>query len=191
VFGFLSDFDLSIRMPIPDLIGEPVPYWLPPGMHPCTLVEVEARFVYNEQRQKVWRYFMYVLDRIKDLGRRVNEILIDGSFVTGRELPGDVDAACLVPPDELRALLRDAENARALTFFLSQPRLARELLGVHLFVVRSRENLDGFRLTFASGPGGAGLRPPDPAKDPPGLVVPEEKGVLAVDFTSFFTAAPT
>jgi len=178
-------------MPIPDLIGEPVPYWLPPGTHPCTPVEVEARFVYNEQRQKVWRYFMYVLDRIKDLGGRVNEVLIDGSVVTVRALPGDVDAACLVPPAELRALLQDAENARALNFFLSQPHLARELLGVHLFVVRNRENLDGFRLTFSRGLGGTGLREADPLKDPPGLIVPEEKGILAVDFTSFFTAVPT
>lgn len=178
-------------MPIPDLVGQPVPYWLPPGTHRCTQVDVEARFVYNEQRQKVWRYFMYALDRIKDLGGRVEEILVDGSFVTGRELPGDVDAACLVPPDELRALLRESENARALNFFLSQPHLARELLGVHLFVVRSRDNLDSFRLTFTRGLGGTGLRPADPEKDPPGLVVPEEKGILAVDFTSFFTAVPT
>jgi hypothetical protein len=83
-------------------------------------VDVEARFVYNEQRHKVWRYFTYVLDRIRDLGGRVEEILVDGSFVTGREHPGDVDAACLVPPDELRALLRQSETpARSTSSFRS------------------------------------------------------------------------
>jgi hypothetical protein len=58
-------------------------------------------------------------------------------------------------------------------------------------VVRSRDHLDSFRLTFTRGLGGTGLRPADPENDPPGLVVPEEKGILAVDFTSFFTAVPT
>lgn len=173
-------------MPIPDFVGDPRAYWLPPGTHPCTVQEIEDRLVHNSARKKVWRYFMFVLERVRDLGGRVDSILVNGSFVTARESPGDVDAVCLIPPDDLRRFAADPENWRALGFILTQPHQAKALFGVHLFFAQDQAQLEDLRTTFARGPGGSGLRPPDPHRDPPDLVVPAEKGILQVATAEFF-----
>ncbi|MEJ7811068.1 MAG: hypothetical protein WKG32_11715 [Gemmatimonadaceae bacterium] len=83
-------------------------------------------------------------------------------------------------------MLAASSSSRALQFFLQQPHDARELFGVHLFVVSTVSKLESLRITFAKGLNGQGLRPPDPQRDPPGLVVPSEKGILRVAFSDFF-----
>lgn len=120
------------------------------------------------------------------LGGSVNDVLVDGSFVTGREEPGDVDAACYVPPNELRDMINKSTDAGVLTFFLANPHEAKRMLGVHMFVVRTPENLEDFLITFTKGLQGKGLRPADPVRDPKDLIVPKEKGILRVSFAEFF-----
>lgn len=175
-------------MPIPDLTGTSHEYWLPPGEHPCTLEEVENMFVYNEQRQNVWRAFLVMLQRLKDLGGTLDEVLVNGSFVTGRTHPDDVDAVCLFPPEDARPLLARAVNqqVRALQIIISDSDLARELFGVHFFFAASSQYYEDMRISFTRGPAGTGLRHPDLQRDPPDLVVPEEKGILKVHLTDFF-----
>lgn len=174
-------------MPIPSFCGSPHAYWLPPGTHACTPHEVTQRFVYNKVRNKVWRYFLFSLERMHDLGLVVPEVLIDGSFVTGREEPGDVDAVCHIPPVDLQQMLAASPDEDPLLFLLKQPDQARRLFGVHMFVVPTSQNFDYFRHGFAKGFGGKGLRPPDSVRDPAGLVVPAEKGLISVNFTGFFS----
>lgn len=176
-------------MSIPDLVGGPVPYWLPPGIHDCTQAELEARFVYNEQRQKAWRYFMFFLERVRDVGGRLPTVVVDGSFVTGRASPGDVDACCLLPPDELQAMLNGSPDAGILSFFLGKPHDAKRLFDVHVFA--SATEADHARCCdfLAKGEPPAGLRDADPLRDPAGLTKPTEKGLLRVSFAEFFAAA--
>jgi hypothetical protein len=68
-----------------------------PPLQTCTEAEVTRWFGFTDQRAKL-------LDRIRkwiDLARSVKarRLLLDGSFVTSREKPGDVDAVVLLPND--------------------------------------------------------------------------------------------
>jgi hypothetical protein len=91
-----------------------------PPLQVCTEAEVTRWFGFTDQRTKL-------LDRIRrwiSLARSVKakRLLLDGSFVTGKEMPGDVDAVVLLPDDfrdqletgdstaiELRDMLRTRE----------------------------------------------------------------------------------
>ena len=78
--------------------------YIPPS-ETCTEAEVARWFGSNDRRQEL-------LGRIRDwirLARAVKarRLLLNGSFVTAKERPGDVDAVVLLPED-FRGQLRDA-----------------------------------------------------------------------------------
>lgn len=74
-------------MPIPDFNTNGI---LPAGFHDCDLSEIAAMFVYNNKREKVWETLAEYLKQIS-LVPQVNVVYVDGSFVTNKALPGDVD----------------------------------------------------------------------------------------------------
>ena len=74
-------------MPIPSLTagGE-----LPPGVHSATLKEVEAVFgLNNDRRQLLMKGLKGALDLLK--AGKVSKVFIDGSFVSDKDEPNDVD----------------------------------------------------------------------------------------------------
>lgn len=75
---------------IPPLIdiGAPWPV-LPPGIHWASLAEIETAFATNDPRQKLFAGFSRVLEALAVAGCR--RAYLDGSFVTGKEFPGDFD----------------------------------------------------------------------------------------------------
>lgn len=80
----------SARMAIPPLTAEGV---LPPGVHPCSLDEIQQRFgSFQETDGRVQLYD--ALARYVDEARRtglVRAVVVDGSFVTAKPDPGDID----------------------------------------------------------------------------------------------------
>ncbi len=79
-------------MPIPDFMQNGA---LPPGVHTATLEEVEERFAgpgSSYRRRERMRDLKLVVDQLLDLG--VSHIWIDGSFVTSKPRPQDVDVVC-------------------------------------------------------------------------------------------------
>lgn len=74
-------------MPIPSLSQFGL---LPSGDHECNLAEVEAAFVYNERRQALWRQLLSYLGELRSFDR-ITAIYLDGSFVTDKADPGDID----------------------------------------------------------------------------------------------------
>ena len=69
--------------------------YLPPGVHPATLEEVIARFgSANEERIAEAESLEWLTTWCVLAG--VERLLIDGSFVTDRDEPGDVDCLCLL-----------------------------------------------------------------------------------------------
>ena len=74
-------------MPIPalDLHG-----FLPNGVHLCTIEEVENIFCWNECRLEIWRGGLQFLSELITRNMAY-PIYIDGSFITDKKLPGDVD----------------------------------------------------------------------------------------------------
>ena len=71
--------------------------YLPPGVHPATLDEVEARFGRQSELRCVQ---MESIRWLVDLARRagVARLVINGSFVTDVPEPNDVDCVLLVEP---------------------------------------------------------------------------------------------
>jgi hypothetical protein len=93
----------SVRGPVFDDAG-----FIPP-IHVCNEADVSLWFGFTDQRRRL-------IDRVRTwirLARAVQarRLLLDGSFVTGKDHPGDVDAVVLLP-DDFRKQLR-AENPPA------------------------------------------------------------------------------
>ena len=87
-------------MPIPalDLHG-----LLPQGTHDCTLQEIEDAFAWNDDRRLLLQKFRDCL--AQEIRPRFTEpIYFDGSFVTDKEQPNDIDMALdlTASPDEQR-----------------------------------------------------------------------------------------
>ncbi len=173
---------------IPELVGDPVEYWLPPGMHPCTMEDVQAMFVYNDQRRKVWTCFEAFLHRFRDANGRLSKVILDGSFVTGREHPDDIDAFTLFNAHDMAECYQYSDN-KLLFNTLRKKDFAKVIFNIHLFFVPNQSGFEWYKNFFSKGDNGAGsvgLRPPDKDRDPPNLIVPAEKGLLELDLTDFF-----
>ena len=63
---------------------------LPPGMHGCTLDEAQLFLGWNSHRRALWQGLIGALQELKALGFSF-PIVIDGSYVTDKEIPGDVE----------------------------------------------------------------------------------------------------
>ncbi|MCP1355526.1 DUF6932 family protein [Aneurinibacillus migulanus] len=163
-------------------------YHLPPGEHECTMEEATNRFVYNPQRERVWAGLNRLLARLKELDIAPEQLLIDGSFVTGRQLPGDVDSGALIPPEKVVKALStttcedDKEGIKLFTD-LQQQRLVKAMFGAHMLVVRDEKSLGMVSKIFRNGGDQFGkLRAPDPNRDPSWVKTPQEKGILKIKF---------
>ena len=77
-------------MPIPDLGEEG---FLPIGIHECSLDEIRerfGRFQRTDQRTQLYARLIEFAQEARKTGL-VEELIINGSFVTGEANPGDVD----------------------------------------------------------------------------------------------------
>ncbi len=82
-------------MPIPDLTVDGL---LPPGVHDCTFEEVERSFGgFNrtDRRPVLWEKFSAFHEEARKTGLVV-AILINGSFVTAKPDPNDIDIIVVV-----------------------------------------------------------------------------------------------
>ncbi|MFB5762701.1 DUF6932 family protein [Paenibacillus medicaginis] len=175
-----------LMAPIPDFIDE---YHLPPGEHICSFEEVEERFLNTDSRKKVWSDFNGLYDRLCTLGIKPKSIVVDGSFVTGRKDPGDVDFGALFLPSVVKAALTniqdkyDKDAVQILTTPTQQNQsLIRTLFGTHMLVAPNEHGLRQISKLFRTGGEQFGkLRPPDPKRDPDWVTIPKEKGILRVN----------
>lgn len=167
-------------MPIPDFVDG---YHLPPGEHDCTLNEIEQILLTSERRKKVWKAFLTVIDRLSDLQIKPDYIYINGSFVTGRNEPGDVDFAALIKSGPMSRALRDADehDKAAIKDFCNVNKMEeiRNYFGAHLIVAKDNTDMNNWAQFFKYGKGGS-LREPDPSKDPSWVKKPKQKGILKV-----------
>ena len=80
-------------MPIAELRADG---YLPEGLYFATETEVEALFgTENVRRRTLMRQLSYFLQLARAAGAL--RFFVNGSFVTAKPEPGDVDAVCLVP----------------------------------------------------------------------------------------------
>jgi hypothetical protein len=67
--------------------------WLPEGVHDCTLEEAAARFggfQRSDRRPQLWAQFLEFVGEAQASGM-IEEIIVDGSFVTAEPVPNDID----------------------------------------------------------------------------------------------------
>src|ERR1700730_4260993 len=71
---------------------------LPPGMHSCSMAELIARFGSgSEEREAEISELVQFIETARTAG--VRRLLVNGSFVTGKLAPNDVDVVFLPGPD--------------------------------------------------------------------------------------------
>ena len=93
---------------------DPVTGYLPPGVHEALWSDVAARFAGNAHRVRLMVGLLSACRNLAAAGCR--ELLLNGSFVTAKSLPGDYDGAwetAGVDPDRLDPVLLDFSNRRA------------------------------------------------------------------------------
>lgn len=74
-------------MPVPDFTECGL---LPPGIHDCSLVEVSVALCSNQRRLEIWEGLLGFKNWANALPSP-KAFLIDGSYVTDKPIPGDVD----------------------------------------------------------------------------------------------------
>lgn len=85
-------------MPIPEFTVDGV---LPPGLHECTEPELRDRFggfFVSTKREKLMARLEEYLKDVRSSGL-VSWIAVDGSFVTDKREPGDIDLVVVLPKD--------------------------------------------------------------------------------------------
>jgi len=85
---------------IPDL--DPLTGYLPyvsDDPYTTTIQEVHDRFATNDRRRRVWDMFELWVEALDDVGLR-GPLRLSGSYVTGKEMPGDLDVAVYVSPSD-------------------------------------------------------------------------------------------
>jgi hypothetical protein len=73
--------------------------WLPPGLYRCTLAEAAARFGTfqgSDRRPRLWARLVEFM-REASLSGAVQMVVIDGSFVTTKPDPNDIDLVLVLP----------------------------------------------------------------------------------------------
>lgn len=89
--------------------------YLPPGLHPATLDEIANRFGQEpELRQAQTESLRWLLDLAKRVG--VQRLVVDGSFVTDKWEPNDVDCVLLPSRDFPRDEAAELELREGLPF---------------------------------------------------------------------------
>lgn len=91
--------------------------YLPEGVHVCSEAEVIFRFGSSSRRR---RRLVLRLRRWVVLGRQVGatRLLVDGSFVTVKEAPHDIDTVIMLPPDFHQQIMQEYEPALELEAML-------------------------------------------------------------------------
>ena len=96
------------------LITNPNTGYLPPGIHVAGLYDVANRFANNSHRARLMAGLLAACRNLAAAG--CEELLLNGSFVSDKPLPGDYDAAWEtsgVDANLLDPILLDFSNRRA------------------------------------------------------------------------------
>ena len=84
-------------MPIPDLTEHG---YMPEGVHDCSVEEIESRFGQFQRSDCRCRLFARLKEYLRQAQASglVKAVIIDGSFVTEKEEPNDVDVIVVLRP---------------------------------------------------------------------------------------------
>lgn len=134
-----SDYAPRAAMPIPPLLPTGL---LPVGLHEATLEEVAAKFgSSNQQRRTLQQGLEHVAAAARATGMFV-DLVVDGSYVTDKEAPGDIDAVLRTQNEYWSVVVpleRDPVNS-----WLAEPDEAKRRHGVYVLI----EDAGGIMVEF-------------------------------------------
>jgi uncharacterized protein DUF6932 len=126
----------SRRMSIPPLL--PLGF-LPPGIHNTTVPEIENVFgSSNQTRIDLFSGLTRYADLLKSVGL-FSGIYVDGSFVTDKALPGDIDVVVDMDIPSFVTLLGRPNRAAVM-----DPFLIKATYGLHLFFSPTDQGIINF-----------------------------------------------
>ncbi|MFH1940445.1 MAG: hypothetical protein ABIK21_09910 [bacterium] len=71
--------------------------YLPKGIHKATIQQIKERFgKSSERRKELFGNFLAVVELVKKIRKTVVHFFLDGSFVTAKEHPGDIDCIIII-----------------------------------------------------------------------------------------------
>ena len=76
---------------------------LPPGIHDCSLQDAYDYFCTNDHRRRIWDGLLNFIELMKFYGIDRDYIILDGSFVTDKSIPSDIE---LVFPVDIKTLTK-------------------------------------------------------------------------------------
>lgn len=103
---------------------------LPEGVHVCSLDEVQqrfGRFQRTDRRQKLTATLRRFVESVRQAGI-AQAVIIDGSYVTAKEEPGDIDIFLV-----LKREVDLAEELSPLEYNLQSKRMVKKLYGFDIF----------------------------------------------------------
>jgi hypothetical protein len=111
-----NTYNIIVVSMIPALVTLPGSPWtvLPPGEHAASLEDVATAFATNSWRRELFDGLVVAAGKLRLAGCSI--IYLDGSYVTGKPIPGDFDA-CWDPsgvdPTKLDPVFLEFANGRA------------------------------------------------------------------------------
>jgi hypothetical protein len=124
-------------MPIPDLDSDG---FLPEGIHDCSLDEIGARFgrfQVSDQRCRLFQKLREYISEARKIGL-IAEFIVDGSFVTDKPEPNDIDLVIVLVPS--RVLEADLPPYQ---YNLISKRMVRRIYAFDVLVALSGTKLHG------------------------------------------------
>lgn len=129
-------------MPIPNFTEEGI---LPNSIHECSLAEVETvfgRFQSSDCRINLTKKLKDYINDLKSSGLGV-ELIIDGSYVTKVENPGDIDLILVLSED-----FDYSSDIRPFEYNLTANRAVKRIYGFDVFTVKKGTDLYNRRIDF-------------------------------------------
>jgi len=71
-------------------------YITPPEVHELTLEDFERTFVIDSARERLFGRLLDLVSAVKGLGATEFYLWVDGSFVTKKRVPRDIDVVCFL-----------------------------------------------------------------------------------------------
>ena len=105
---------------------------LPPGVYGCTLAQARVIFAYNIRRELLFNALMRTLQLMRQ-ANLTGDVLIDGSFVTDKAHPDDVDVIL-----DVRQQSQNAQGLALLFYINRTDELSK--MGVNWFANLTRES---------------------------------------------------
>lgn len=119
---------------------------LPEGVYEMSMEEFMRQFVYNEKRQIIFKGFLTLISDLKAI--KCKAVYVDGSFVTIKEQPGDVDV-CWEDDEDIDWDLLDALIIRFFwTWILREKLSSCDIVQMYFRQIFSKVDLDYYLKNF-------------------------------------------